>query len=81
MGWKILITCFYMLDGSERDIGWIIFLHSFYSHNVMMHLGEQWQSLTLAEQSVLVDIFHSPQALFAFDSKPYHRAMNTFCKR
>ena len=49
--------------------------------NVMAHLGEQWQSLTLAEQSVLVDIFHSPQSLFTFDSKPYHKAMNTFCKR
>jgi inositol 1,4,5-triphosphate receptor type 1 len=48
--------------------------------NVMAHLGEQWQSLTLAEQSVLVDIFHSPQSLFTFDSKPYHKAMNTFCK-
>ncbi len=29
-----------------------------------MHINEKWKELTIAEQSVLVNIFHSPEAVF-----------------
>ena len=78
----ILLTfCFCSFkNGLPKHVAMVTLSH-FPLQNVMVHLGDQWHTLILAEQSVLVDIFHSPQALFPFESKPYHKAMKTFCKR
>ncbi|XP_064398624.1 inositol 1,4,5-trisphosphate receptor type 2-like isoform X2 [Halichondria panicea] len=39
--------------------------------NVMMHINDKWKELTIAEQSVLVNIFHSPEAVFIPGTKTY----------
>ena len=37
----------------------------------MMHINDKWKELTIAEQSVLVNIFHSPEAVFIPGTKTY----------
>ena len=39
--------------------------------NVMMDINDKWKELTIAEQSVLVNIFHSPEAVFIPGTKAY----------
>ena len=44
----------------------------------MAHMNDYWQDLIRAEQSVLVNIFHCPEALFPQGTKSYQESKNTF---
>ena len=43
----------------------------------MGHMSDYWQDLIRAEQSVLVNIFHCPEALFPPGTKSYQESKNT----
>jgi len=49
--------------------------------NVMAHMTDHWKDLIVAEQSVLVNIFHCPQALFPPSTKAYQEAKQTLVKK
>ena len=48
---------------------------------VMAEMAEQWNVLIVAEGSVLVNIFHCPQALFPPSTKAYREAKQTLVKK
>ena len=47
----------------------------------MAHMTDHWKDLIVAEQSVLVNIFHCPQALFPPSTKAYQEAKQTLVKK
>lgn len=49
--------------------------------NVMASLSEQWADMIQAEQSILVNIFFSPEAVFSPVTKAYREAQSRFVKR
>jgi len=52
-----------------------------HAQNVMAHMTDHWKDLIVAEQSVLVNILHCPQALFPPSTKAYRKAKQTLVKK
>ena len=55
-------------------------LHT-HTQNVMAHINDMWGHLKQAELSILVNIFHRPEALFPPKVKAYHQVRDRFIKR
>ncbi len=47
----------------------------------MAYLSEQWADLIKAENSVLVNIFHCPEALFSPNTVAYRDVQEKFVRR
>jgi len=64
---------------SKECLYW--YVHFLFAQNVKVHIADHWKDLILAEQSVLVNIFQCPQALFPPTTKAYQEARQNLLKK